>query len=88
MVVSLRVRLFDITGLTSTQSRKILKFIAAVAAVEVAAAAVAAGVAAVAAMTEDSCLLAASLTRPDLEGHGASTLGKPSFPMHHHSLHE
>ena len=83
------IRLCVITGLTSTQSRKILKFIAAVAvaAVEVAAA-VAAGVAAVAAMTEDSCLLAASLTRPDLEGHGASTLGKPSFPMHHHSLHE
>ena len=77
-----------ITGLTSTQSRKILKFIAAVAAVEVAAAAVAAGVAAVAAMTEDSCLMAASLTRPDLEDHGASTLGKPSCPMHHHSLHE
>jgi hypothetical protein len=88
VVVSLRVRLFDITGLTSTQSRNILKFIAAVAvaAVEVAAAAVAAGVAAVAAMTEDSCLMAASLTRPDLEGHGASTLGKPSFPMHHHSF--
>jgi hypothetical protein len=71
-----------ITGLTSTQSRKILKFIAAVAvaAVEVAA------MTAVAAMTEDACLMAASLTRPDLEGHGASTLGKPSFPMHHHSF--
>jgi hypothetical protein len=91
--------LFDLTRLTVTQSRKAYKFycasaavaavaavIAAVAVAAVEAVAVAAGVAAVAAMTEDSCLMAASLTRPDLEGHGASTLGKPSFPMHHHSF--